>query len=55
MFENSVFLTKELAIFKSEQSVRQFAEKRNLIMFIYNDKVYDCTNFQKLHPGMRKD
>ena len=51
MLDQGVAQSTEL-VFKDDDSVYKLAEKHERLLLIYDEKVYDVTEFSDRHPGI---
>ena len=47
-----MFKENNRLIFKDDESVMKLAEKKDRTLVIFEDNVYDVTDFLDRHPGM---
>lgn len=52
MMDKGVFQGSVDLLFEDEEAVQSLAEKHERILLIYEDKVYDATEFADRHPGI---
>ena len=51
MIDQGVFKENNRLIFKDYESVQKLAEKKDRTLVIFEDNVYDVTDFLDRHPG----